>query len=203
MGRDCTYCGAYVSDGLDACPACGKRLKSEKSREAEPYTNSYSSAGAYAYQQTEEYGQASRDDAESQAYRGGQSQQQSQRRASAGPESDMYGPQRGYREQYRRASEEDEPADPDDVRENRGISFLCYFGPLFLIPYLTRPHSDFVRFHSNQGLLLMLLNAICNFIGFGFFSAVFSIVCLVMGLSAVSKGEKRKLPIIGGIQLLR
>ena len=201
MGRDCTYCGAYVSDGLDACPACGKRLKSEKSREAEPYTSSYSSAGAYAYQQAEEYEQASRE--EKGTYHSGQNQQQPSGRSSARPESGRYSSRQEYREQYRSESEEDGPADPDDVRENRGISFLCYFGPLFLIPYLTRPNSDFVRFHSNQGLLLLLLDAICGFVGLGFAGGVFHIVCLVMGLSAVSKGEKRKLPIIGGIQLLR
>ena len=200
MGRDCTYCGAYVSDGLDACPACGRRLKAEKHQEAEPYTSSYSAAGAYAYQRTDEN---EKTDSERQTYRGGQSEQQPPRRSSAVPESDRSGSRREYREQYERASEEEGPADPDDVRENRGICFLCYFGPLFLIPYLTRPHSDFVRFHSNQGLLMMLAAAVCDFIGLGFVSAVFSIVCLVMGLSAVSKGEKRKLPIIGGIRLLR
>ena len=200
MGRDCTYCGAYVSDGLDACPACGRRLKAEKRQEAEPYTSSYSAAGAYAYQRTEENEEA---DSDRQAYRAGQSEQQSPQRSSAGPESDRGGSRREYRQQYERASEEDEPADPDDVRENRGICFLCYFGPLFLIPYLTRPNSDFVRFHSHQGLLMMLAAAVCDLIGLGFVSAVFSIVCLVMGLSAVSRGEKKKLPIIGGIRLLR
>ena len=213
MGRDCTYCGAYVSDGLDACPACGRRLIVEKRQEAEPYTSSYSSAGAYAYQQAEEHVEARREEDGHQTYYGEQSEQQSQKRRCDEPESDAQRTWREYQERYGRTDagakagqthqEEPEPADPDDVRENRGISFLCYFGPLFLIPYLTRPNSDFVRFHSNQGLLLMLAAAICDFIGLGFVSAVFSIVCLVMGLSAVSRGEKRKLPIIGGIQLLR
>ena len=200
MGKDCTYCGAYVSDGLDSCPACGRRLKAEKHQEAEPHTSSYSAAGAYAYQRTVENEET---DSGRQTYRGEESEQQSPGRSSAGPERDRNSSQQEYRERYAKASEEDEPADPDDVRENRGISFLCYFGPLFLIPYLTRPNSDFVRFHSNQGLLLMLAAAVCDFIGLGFVSAVFSIVCLVMGLSAVSRGEKRKLPLIGGIRLLR
>ena len=200
MGRDCTYCGAYVSDGLDSCPACGRRLKEEKRQEAEPHTSSWSSAGAYAYQQAAENEETG---SGRQTYYGGQSEQQSPGRGSAEPESDRSSFQRKYRERYEGASEDEGPADPDDVRENRGISFLCYFGPLFLIPYLTRPNSDFVRFHSNQGLLLLLASAVCDFIGLGFVSAVFSIVCLVMGLSAVSRGEKRKLPIIGGIRLLR
>ena len=213
MGRDCTYCGAYVSDGLDACPACGRRLKAEKRGEAEPYTSSYSAAGAYAYQRAEENKEAVWEDSDRQTYRGGQSEPQSQQRASAEPEGDMHSSRQEYRERYERENADTdsrqayqaqtEPGDPDDVRMNRGISFLCYFGPLFLIPYLTRPDSDFVKFHSNQGLLLMLLNAICDIIGLGFVSAVFSIVCLVMGLSAVSRGEKRKLPLIGGIRLLR
>ena len=210
MGRDCTYCGAYVSDGLDACPACGRRLKAEKRQEAEPYTSSWSAAGAYAYQQARENEET---DGERQTYRDGQSERQTQQWTSAGAEGNVHNTRQEYREQYKRANadtqtrqtyqEETEPADPDDVRMNRGISFLCYFGPLFLIPYLTRPDSDFVKFHSNQGLLLVLLNAIGAFIGLEFVTGVFSFVCFIMGLSAVSKGEKRKLPIIGGIRLLR
>ena len=210
MGRDCTYCGAYVSDGLDACPACGKRLKTEKQQGAEPYTGSYSSAGAYAYQRAEEKEEPEWENSDRQTYHGGQTEQQPQQRASAEPVYDLHSSRREYREEYGRANADTdtgqaqtEPADPNDVRENRGISYLCYFGPLFLIPYLTRPNSDFVKFHSNQGLLLMLLNAVCDLIGLGFVSAVFTIVCLVMGLSAVSRGEKRKLPLIGGIRLLR
>ena len=203
MGRDCTYCGAYVSDGLDACPACGRRLKTEKHQEAEPYTSSYSAAGAYAYQRAEEKEELEWEDSGRQTYRGGQTEQQSQQHASAKPEIDIQRSRREYRRETERASEDEGPADPDDVRENRGISFLCYFGPLFLIPYLTRPNSDFVKFHSNQGLLLILLNAIGTFIGLEFIAGVFSFVCFIMGLSAVSKGEKRKLPLIGGIRLLR
>ena len=202
MGRDCTYCGAYVSDGLDACPACGRRLKAEKRQEAEPYTSSYSAAGAYAYQRPEENKETEWENGDRQTYRDRQSEPP-QRRASAEPEIDIQRSKQEYRQGNERAGEYEGPADPDDVRENRGISYLCYFGPLFLIPYLTKPNSDFVKFHSNQGLLLMLAAAVCDFIGLGFVSAVFSIVCFVMGLSAVSKGEKRKLPIIGGIRLLR
>ena len=198
MGRDCTYCGAYVSDGLDACPACGRKLKAEKRQEAEPYTSSYSAAGAYAYQRAEE---KEKIDSDRQTYRDGQTDPP--QRASAEPEIDIQRSRREYRRGTERASEDEGPADPDDVRENRGISFLCYFGPLFLIPYLTRPNSDFVKFHSNQGLLLILLNAIGTFIGLEFIAGVFSFVCFIMGLSAVSKGEKRKLPLIGGIRLLR
>ena len=70
MGRDCTYCGAYVSDGLEACPACGRRLKSEKRQGAEPYTSSYSAAGAYAYQRAEENEETEWNDGGRQSYSG-------------------------------------------------------------------------------------------------------------------------------------
>jgi hypothetical protein len=44
-----------------------------------------------------------------------------------------------------------------DVEDNKLISILCYFGILLLIPLLTKPDSQFVKFHSNQGLVLFLL----------------------------------------------
>ena len=51
---------------------------------------------------------------------------------------------------------------PNDIEENKLISILCYFGILFLIPYLTKPDSQFVKFHSNQGLVLFLLGVTGN-----------------------------------------
>lgn len=98
-----------------------------------------------------------------------------------------------------------------DVLENRALCYLCYLGPLFLIPYLTKRDSEFVRFHSNQGLLLLLACILINiakeivpFIGWliGLVGALFTISCFIKGLGSVSKGEKNKLPVIGDITLL-
>ncbi len=39
----------------------------------------------------------------------------------------------------------------------RGMSVLAYIGILFLIPLLACPNSRFARYHTNQGLVLFLL----------------------------------------------
>lgn len=99
----------------------------------------------------------------------------------------------------------------DDVADNKGICILCYLGILFLIPYLTRPDSDYVKFHSNQGLVLLLF---CIALGFvsrvpllgwlvGIAGWLFAAVCLIMGIVNVLNGDKRELPLIGQIQILK
>ena len=102
-------------------------------------------------------------------------------------------------------------ADPQqDAAANKGISILCYFGILLLIPLLTQPDSPFVKFHSNQGLVLLLLwvalgvvaaipiiGWIVSAVGY-----VFSFVCFIMGIINVCNGDTKELPLIGSIKLL-
>ena len=98
-----------------------------------------------------------------------------------------------------------------DSEENKLISVLCYFGLLFLIPYLTKPDSPFVRFHSNQGLVLMLfviaarVAAIIPILGWiiGIACWAFALVCFIIGIINVCNGDMKKLPIIGEIEILK
>lgn len=99
-----------------------------------------------------------------------------------------------------------------DVRENRALCYLCYFGPLFLVPYLLRRESEFVRFHSNQGLLLLIaivavsvLSKILPFLGWlvRLIGGLYVISSFIKGLVSVSRGEKNKLSVIGDITLLK
>lgn len=207
MGRDCKYCGAYISDMVEVCPACGKRSKPEKDSTAEHWTGSFT-AGAGS--QSQYAGRAGQSERRQNTYR-----QEYEGRYGTQRESGTYR-RPGQQAEPRRArygtGEQTPPShtcnartytEDEDIRRNKGISFLCYFGPLFLIPYLSRPDSEFVKFHSNQGLLLLLLNVICGIVGVGLVSTFFSLVCFFIGISAVSRGEKKKLPLIGEIRLLR
>ena len=98
-----------------------------------------------------------------------------------------------------------------DIADNKLIAVLCYFGLLFLIPYLTRPNSPFVKYHSNQGLVLLLFalisGAVSNipFIGWliGAACGVFTFVCFILGIVAVCNGEMKELPLIGQIEILK
>ncbi|MGI5985483.1 MAG: zinc-ribbon domain-containing protein [Clostridiales bacterium] len=100
---------------------------------------------------------------------------------------------------------------PNDVEDNKLISILCYFGILFLIPYLTRPGSPFVKFHSNQGFVLLLFFVVSGIASsipiLGWITAivcgVFGFVCFVIGIVNVCNGEMKELPLIGQIQILK
>lgn len=102
-------------------------------------------------------------------------------------------------------------ANGNDVEDNKLISILCYFGILLLIPLLTKPDSKFVKFHSNQGLVLLLLNVALGVVAaipiLGWIVAavggIFSFVCFIMGVINVCNGEMKELPLIGTIQILK
>lgn len=194
MGRNCKYCGAYISSELDVCPACGR-----------PVIEGSGTAEAYASQpkqeeqdREEDAGQDREKKAENRAYT---YKQEYERRyggsASASGSSEPY-----------TASETEEDG---DVRQNKSLSYLCYFGFLFFIPYLMRRDSDFVRFHSNQGLLLFLADIAVSLLGklpiigglISGIGGVFVLVCFIMGLVNVSHGVKKRLPVIGEIEILK
>lgn len=42
----------------------------------------------------------------------------------------------------------------DDVAANRGIAWLAYLGPLFLVPMFARKFSKYCQFHVKQGIAL-------------------------------------------------
>lgn len=232
MGRDCKYCGAYISDMVEVCPACGKRSKPEKESEAEHWTGSYTAGAAAGSQyaaepESEKRGESRQADTSGQRqtytykdeyerrYGSEQSSgahrrpgQQAPPRASSqqsGYSSQQTQPPR-YDMRQRRSATEDE-----DVRRNKGISYLSYFGPLFLIPYFMRGDSPFARYHSNQGLLLLLASIAVNvcsavpIIGWliSFIGSIFVLCGFVSGLINVSKGLKKPLPVIGEINILK
>lgn len=191
MGRNCKYCGAYVSGELDVCPACGRPVV-EGSGCAEEYTSKNK-------------------DADRQKTDGGE-------RKKSGAESGAYTYKQEYDRRYGGAESGGDAAytavetDGDsDVRRNKSISYLCYFGFLFLVPYLLHRDSDFVRFHSNQGLLLFIADMAVGLLGnlpvigwlINMIGGIFIVVCFIKGLMSVSRGQKNRLPIIGEIEILK
>jgi uncharacterized membrane protein len=194
MGRDCKYCVAYISDMVNMCPACGKRVRPEKTPEYDTYnkkssarTGDYSATGASA------------------------SAKQEQKRTEWKAEEKY-----SYTYNYETAKSPSAASRPGadaetDAGTDKLLALLCYLGPLFLIPYLTRRDSDFIRFHSNQGLLLLIADIVIGlasllFIIGGIVGAVgrvFIIICFIKGIISVLGGKKEPLPVIGNITLLK
>lgn len=114
----------------------------------------------------------------------------------------------------------------EDVRKNKGMAVLCYFGIFLLIPLFSRKNSKFCRFHANQGLILLIYEVIVNVLSriinmifsnmlwpndvlvfcvsaiiviLGLFGTILSII----GIVHAAKGEYKEIPVLGKIQLLK
>lgn len=188
----CGKCGAYIAEGSNVCPACGKRVGEPEAEKKETKQN----GGAAAKARSEEYKQT-----------GTRSEK------SSGEYHYKYKEERGAGNSYK------ETRNYSGVNTGSGlvrgpfplISALSYFSFLFLIPYFVRNDCEFARFHANQGLVLLLCNAVLNIAGsipiFGWMITaagwVFTVVCFFMGISNVLHKRFKELPIIGKIRLLK
>ena len=91
------------------------------------------------------------------------------------------------------------------------MSVLAYIGLLVLIPYFSgdAKKDDFVKFHTQQGLVLLVLE-VGLFILFIFVSMLVPILGIfgtllgfgmlilsILGIVNVTKGEKKELPLVG------
>ena len=112
--------------------------------------------------------------------------------------------------------------DPQDIEANKVMGGLAYI--LFFLPLIAAPQSKYARFHSNQGLLLVLLSValeiviwIISLLIFSIFSyglwAVWGIVTTVLwlGIAALGiiglingfTGKAKELPIIRKIKIIK
>lgn len=97
-----------------------------------------------------------------------------------------------------------------DAFSNRYISILCYLGILVLIPILQQSKSPFVRFHANQGIACSIIATVSlvfryfPIIGFfGNMGLILSCVLAIIGIVNCTKMQKKELPIIGKIKILK
>jgi len=120
-----------------------------------------------------------------------------------------------------------------DAQDNKVMGILSYFGPLALIPFLTKKDSPFAQFHAKQGMTLLvvwvgyvILNALLGLIKVTrteyvwgvpvevktrpwFITLLTTVLSLGIGVLAIIgiinavKGEKKELPLIGKIQIFK
>lgn len=117
-----------------------------------------------------------------------------------------------------------QPADRAQTGSNDTLmGVLAYLSLLVLIPICTQGNSSFVRYHANQGLVLLIFEVaygiVVTILGTIFFtiswqlaltmSTVFYIVSLaflvlsVIGIVNVVGGREKPLPVIGSISILK
>lgn len=112
--------------------------------------------------------------------------------------------------------------DPADIEDSKILSLFAYLGLLFLIPLLAKPNSRYARFHTNQGIVLFLLDIlvwvagiVLNVLTLRLFPLVVMVrlimTLLNLGLLALSilgivnavTGKAKELPLIGKINILK
>lgn len=104
----------------------------------------------------------------------------------------------------------------DDVSQDKIYGVLSYIGLLWLIPFFLRKDSRFVRFHLNQGLILIICNiatsliaTVCKKIGLDFMGYVSLLnlvwfVFAILGIIHAAQGnDEAELPIIGQFRILK
>lgn len=100
--------------------------------------------------------------------------------------------------------------DPYDIHDNRIFAALSYWWILFFIPLVVNPRSYYGRFHANQGLVLLIASVICSvaiiipFFGI-FITLIGSVTCFIfqiLGTINAWQGKGKRLPLIGGIELI-
>ncbi|UQZ84083.1 Chloroplast import component protein (Tic20) [Paenibacillus konkukensis] len=101
-------------------------------------------------------------------------------------------------------------AEPADIQQNKWIAAAAYI--LFFLPLLAARQSRFAMYHGNQGLVLLLLNIVCNIVlGWIPFIGLFlvplanlaTLVLAVIGIVQATGGQLKPLPIIGTISILK
>ena len=112
--------------------------------------------------------------------------------------------------------------DPQDIAQNKAMAILAYFGPLVLIPIFAAKGSKFARYHSNQGLLLLIATVAWSIV-YGilsgiilaiswrlyFVTSILSLLSLIflvlaiLGIVNAANGKAKELPVIGKFKLLK
>lgn len=100
-----------------------------------------------------------------------------------------------------------------DLEQVKIMAALAYVGILFFLPLVTHPDSSFGKFHANQGLLLLITGIAINTVGsiipfIGWFIILplgwlFTFVLFVMGIVNALGLKKKRLPVIGGFDLIK
>ncbi len=106
----------------------------------------------------------------------------------------------------------------EEVDDDKLMGILAYLFILVIIPLVARKNSKFIRFHTNQGLILLIIEvfavAVCNILSIiPYVGLVFSILgylidlaCValaIIGIVNVCNKEEKELPVVGKFKILK
>ncbi len=98
-----------------------------------------------------------------------------------------------------------------DIENGKGLSVVAYIGLLVLIPIFLANNNEFIRFHANQGLVLLIAGLIVNLlvqiplVGWivGLVGGIFCFVAMIIGIVNAVGGKAKELPLIGKLRILK
>ncbi len=109
-----------------------------------------------------------------------------------------------------------------DIGNNRMIAVLAYLGVLAVVLFLMEKKSEIVRFHTGQGITLLVMEIVYGIVYqllavtvwmiswrlyfivriVGCMAWVFPVLALI-GIINVVNGQEKELPVIGKIRVIR
>lgn len=102
-------------------------------------------------------------------------------------------------------------AEKRDAEENKLIGVLAYI--IFFLPLIAARESKFAMYHANQGLIVFLLGLAVNIVGsvipfLGWFiiwplGNLIILVLAILGIVNAAQGQKKELPLVGKIQIIK
>ncbi len=97
-----------------------------------------------------------------------------------------------------------------DKQSGKALAIIAYLGVLALIPYFLEKNNKWVRFHTIQGINLMIWELIFTVVGFipiigkiAFIGNAFCLALLILGIMNVCKGEAKELPVISSFKFIK
>ena len=216
MAKFCKNCGAQLDDAAVFCPGCGSSIEQPAGQPVQPQQQ-------YAPPPPPPQGQ--------QQYAPPPPPQGQQQYAPPPPGQQQYAPPppQGQGEGFDKVkgaftNTKDETASfhPDDIAQNKTWGGLAYI--IFFLPLIGAPGSRYGRFHSNQGLLLLILGIIVAVVvqilswafvlggaWFLFFIPtiisvvgwIFVVILFILGLMNGFTGKAKELPFIGKFRIIK
>lgn len=201
----CDKCGAYIPDGQTKCLACGYDEKAQAQTEKK-HSSASATASAPGFDsqkiksRLEEQREKSRRWAQQEQERRRQREAEARDNSSQGSYTDYEAEDTGAKRQSKVFHGIPSPKERAESK-NRVLAAISYISFLFLLPIVFCPEDNFARFHARQGLVLFIFGVVCqvisNFIPFDWIFTVFTIYCMVKGISGALSGEAEPLPYIG------
>ena len=116
-------------------------------------------------------------------------------------------------DQFKNAPDSTAEYDQADINSNKLMAVLAYIGILVLIPLFAAKNSKFARFHTNQGVVLLICDILVSIVGgilasikLGFIGKLLAIVVFifaVVGVINAAQGKAKELPFIGKYRILK